>query len=302
MHMSLSKTPLLAATDFSQHGQWAVLRAAGFARQRGGLLRLLHVIESQPSRALWRQWFGSDEDLGDADQINLTRQQLQTVGDAVGQQFGIEVQCLVETGSALQHILHAQAGCDLVVVGARGHSVTKDFLLGTTADRLSRKSAAPVLVVRTAPAGDYRNVLVPFDFSAGAIAALELVNRLLPRAVLDILHACQLEYEGRLRMADVDEARIEQHRERYRNRARAELSSIINSLGRRPGEVAVSLDSGSPALVTLEYAERVGADVIALGKHGNSLVEDTLLGSVTRHVLADALCDVLIVPTLAYRR
>ena len=103
-------------------------------------------------------------------------------------------------------------------------------------------------------------------------------------------------------MADVDEARIEQHRERYRNRARAELSSIINSLGRRPGEVAVSLDSGSPALVTLEYAERVGADVIALGKHGNSLVEDTLLGSVTRHVLADALCDVLIVPALAYRR
>ena len=297
--MTESKTPILAATDFSQHGQWAVLRAAHLARQRGGSLRLLHAIEDQASWALWRQWFGSDSEVGDVDQVDRARQRLQETSQGVSRQFGIDVECHVETGSAVQHILHAQMGCDLVVIGAQGHSAAKDFLLGTTADRLSRKSTVSVLVVRTEPVGDYLKVLVPFDFSPDADAALERASSMAPQASLQILHACQLDDEGKLRMAGVDEARIEQHRERYRVRARSEIKTAIGSLGRRSDEVAVILGSGSPALTTLEYAERAGVDLIALGKHGRSLIEDTLLGSVTRHVLADAACDVMVVPTLA---
>lgn len=38
----------------------------------------------------------------------------------------------------------------------------------------------------------------------------------------------------------------------------------------------------------LEQGEELGADLIALGKHGAGMAEELLLGSVTKHVLAQA--------------
>lgn len=35
--------------------------------------------------------------------------------------------------------------------------------------------------------------------------------------------------------------------------------------------------------------------MIVMGKQGQSIVKEMLIGSVTRHVLADSKCDVLIV-------
>ena len=38
------------------------------------------------------------------------------------------------------------------------------------------------------------------------------------------------------------------------------------------------------------------ADLIALGKHKRPVLQEFLLGRVTRHVLADSRSDVLVVP------
>ena len=54
---------------------------------------------------------------------------------------------------------------------------------------------------------------------------------------------------------------------------------------------------GAPALVLIEQAERWGADLIVVGKHGDSVWDERLLGSVTQNVLYyDAGCNVLLVP------
>ena len=51
-----------------------------------------------------------------------------------------------------------------------------------------------------------------------------------------------------------------------------------------------------------EQAAALGADLVAIGKHGTSALEDLLLGSVTLHTLASARCDVLVVPAKARAR
>jgi nucleotide-binding universal stress UspA family protein len=38
------------------------------------------------------------------------------------------------------------------------------------------------------------------------------------------------------------------------------------------------------------------ADLIAIGRHGQSMLEEWFLGSVTRHILANSKCDVLVCP------
>lgn len=47
--------------------------------------------------------------------------------------------------------------------------------------------------------------------------------------------------------------------------------------------------------------QAVDADLITVGKHGAHIAEELLLGSVTKHVLAESQCDVLVITTRARR-
>jgi nucleotide-binding universal stress UspA family protein len=60
-------------------------------------------------------------------------------------------------------------------------------------------------------------------------------------------------------------------------------------------EFASSLTHGFPASSVLEAAA-VDIDLIVVGRHSGSAIEERLLGSVTRNVLYHANCDVLLVP------
>jgi len=51
---------------------------------------------------------------------------------------------------------------------------------------------------------------------------------------------------------------------------------------------------GAPILQIIEHEQSLDIDLIAMGKHGQSLLEELLLGSVTKHVLAYSSSDVLI--------
>ena len=53
--------------------------------------------------------------------------------------------------------------------------------------------------------------------------------------------------------------------------------------------------SGFPAATVLSAAAR-DVDLVVMGRHGGSGIEELLLGSVTRNVLYHAACDVLLVP------
>ncbi len=56
----------------------------------------------------------------------------------------------VRAGHAAQQILQVarEGDFDLIVMGARGHGFIRDFLLGTTTDRVSDHAPCSVLVVR----------------------------------------------------------------------------------------------------------------------------------------------------------
>ena len=44
----------------------------------------------------------------------------------------------------------------------------------------------------------------------------------------------------------------------------------------------------------IEQEQECDCDLIVVGKHGESVLEELLLGSVTKHVLAESQCDVLV--------
>jgi nucleotide-binding universal stress UspA family protein len=64
-----------------------------------------------------------------------------------------------------------------------------------------------------------------------------------------------------------------------------------------PERMSVELRSqaGEPAVVLVEVAREVAADLLVIGRRGNDFVARTLLGSVAQRAVQDAPCDVLVV-------
>ncbi|KFB69963.1 MAG: Universal stress protein family protein [Candidatus Accumulibacter vicinus] len=45
----------------------------------------------------------------------------------------------------------------------------------------------------------------------------------------------------------------------------------------------------------IDLLAQVDADLLVVGKHGSHMADKLLLGSVTKHVLAESQCDVLVI-------
>ena len=92
----------------------------------------------------------------------------------------------IETGDPLAVILERarEQSADLIVLGEPGKQGLKEFVLGTTAERVVPHSDRPVLIVKQRASGAYRRVLVAIDFSEGASRALEAAYEAAPAAGL----------------------------------------------------------------------------------------------------------------------
>jgi len=85
--------------------------------------------------------------------------------------------------------------------------------------------------------------------------------------------------------------------ERYRAQARQfaqlRLQEAAAAAGLRPGQWQPCLIMQDPTLAIVEQEQEADCDLIVIGKHGAGVVEDFLLGSVTKHVLAESADAVL---------
>ena len=74
------------------------------------------------------------------------------------------------------------------------------------------------------------------------------------------------------------------------------LDSVMADLDLTDVEVIQVEDVGDPARMLLDYADKVDADVMVIGRRGAGLIERIMLGSVANRLVHDAQCPVLLVP------
>ncbi len=285
---------LLVATDFSDDARCAVYRAAALAAEQGTRLELLHVI-SGPSLYALRELFGSPA-AAETALVAEAQQSLNDLAMEVAERSAAAVTAHIEVGQVLNEILAASERADMLVMGAHGLNPLRDLILGTTADRLLKKCKRPVLVTKRQPQDGYRRVLVPVDFSPHSIAALRMALLVAPRAAITIVHAFDVPFEGKLWVAGVAEEEIERYRAQARSQALSNIDTLIKDAGGNRYRILRSVDQGDASRMILANEEALGADLIVIGKHGRSAIEELFLGSVTRHILSNSKCDVLVVP------
>jgi nucleotide-binding universal stress UspA family protein len=285
---------ILAATDFSVAARHAADRAARVAQDSGGALTLLHVLPGGALQSL-RQWLGADSST--ERQLHDDAQRgLAALAARLHERRGLAVQTLQAIGAVADEIERQAAALDagLLVLGARGAGFLRRLVLGSTAERLMRRTSRPLLVVRQTPHEPYRQALVALDFSPWSAGAIPLARRVAPQARLLLLHVFEVPFEDKLRFAGVDAAVIEHYRSQARAQATQRLYALAQACGLAPGEWSPLIVEGDASLRIVEHEQEHDCDLVVLGKHGQSAVEDLLLGSVSKHVLAEGSTDVLV--------
>lgn len=81
--------------------------------------------------------------------VDVHRQQLAEAATLLGMN-GVRVEKLLRIGNPAEEIIIAaeQGRFDLILIGIRGLSTVRRFLIGSVADRVVRHATVPVLVVR----------------------------------------------------------------------------------------------------------------------------------------------------------
>ncbi|HEY9098108.1 MAG TPA: universal stress protein [Thiobacillus sp.] len=287
---------LLAATDFSGPARHALERAAQLAAAHSDArLTLTHAISSSMLERLRGLVQGGTLTVKDR-LLHETQAALTEQATRLSEKYARPVETLLRQGPASNVIpdLANELRADLLVMGVRGTHFVHEFLIGSTTERVLSKIRRPLLAVKQRPQSAYRRVLVPVDFSPHAAAAATAAHAWLPRAEIILLHAFDVEIESTLRFASVAEEQIHEYRIQAREAAFESMREFIAALPIPASQLTRVVVHGAPSMQILEHEQSLDIDLIAMGKHGQSALEELLLGSVTKHVLAYSSGDVLV--------
>jgi nucleotide-binding universal stress UspA family protein len=190
-------------------------------------------------------------------------------------------------------LYHAQeTGAELIVLGITRH-IAYELFRGTTAERIIRIGDLPVLLVKDPVVHDYERVLVATDNSPAAQRALECAAAIAPDAEFHLLHTVHVPFTGFL--GPESQAQIRQEQERnFRNAFEKGIRAQVERLGNGGLRATFHIEEGDILSVIRDQAERLKADLLAIGSHGRFSLRHSIIGTVAGNLLSDPPVDVLV--------
>jgi len=277
---------IVVGCDGSWESQNAVAVAARQASLRGAELILLAVARHRPYLPDRLAWVSRAE-AASARYARVSADHAMAYVVATEPKVAVKAVVVSQLDSPELAEVARQAG--LLVLGRRGGGGQVAFSMGSTSAELARRLQCPMLVVhdegQNAPSERPARggvVVAGMDLVNGAnnvlaVAVLEAVTRDQP---LVVVHTLQ---RGR----EVDRAMIAQG---WRS-CRAALRDAHLPAG-VPERLVVTWDDTVPALLHL-----VGpGDLLVVGTHGHGRLAGLVPGSVSRQVLDNMTCNVMVVP------
>lgn len=203
--------------------------------------------------------------------------------------------CHAVSGSPAPAILETaeREGADLLVVGAAAAGRLGGSFLGTTAQRVLRGAAAPVLVIRRPLHRPLERVLLTTDLSElsaavheeGLATATAVFGE--PAAIRSLLVLSFPLVPTPLPREVLDFAALET------------LETFLFARRRRAATVEPVVREGAPPEEIAAEAGEWPADLLIVGTHAKGWAARLVLGSVAEAALRDAPCNVLAVPPRA---
>ncbi|WP_049922609.1 universal stress protein [Halopiger djelfimassiliensis] len=279
---------VLVPVDGSEPATAALDYALDIAATHGATVQLLYVANTnKPSLT---QYEGSVVDvleqegedvLSDARE-RATKQDIPITDDLV-------------QGDPREAIVDAAAPdfVDLVVMGTHGRDSLEKYVLGSVTEHVVNACESPVLAVRTDEDArqpyPYADVLVPTDGSDSARKALEFAAEIATRYGAT-LHLLSIVDEPTLGAAVGSSPVRDQLEDNARERVASEAALVREAGG---DDVETMVKTGAVPETVRSFAADVDADLIVMGTHGRTGLDERFLGSTTERVLRTAPVPVL---------
>lgn len=206
---------------------------------------------------------------------------------------GDPVACLTEVA--------AEFSADIIIAGAHGERPGLQEALGTMAEQLVRTASRPVLLHAGAGLTSPSHILVPVDKSQNAGQALRWAGTLSGRlgSRVTVIHVVTAGIASSALAAATIVSGVPSFDPRTQG-ATVEMSgewlesAVAAGVPRDRANSEVAF--GEPTGEILSAVERLGADLIVMGRRGEGKLRRAVLGSVVDGVLRASTCPVLVVP------
>jgi nucleotide-binding universal stress UspA family protein len=142
---------IVVGTDGSETAKQAVREAAELAQKTGASLYVVSAFDPVPQQRLREERLEAPSDIEHT--VSPTEDVDATLAEAAeeGKAAGIEVRTFARQGEPADAILDVaeEENADLIVVGNKGMTGAKRFLLGSVPNKVSHHAPSSVLIIRT---------------------------------------------------------------------------------------------------------------------------------------------------------
>lgn len=278
---------ILCATDLGLSSDRAVRRAALIAKQMNARVLFLHVVsERQPVRVMHLK-------------ANRARVRLMVQAEKAMAHAPDMASVEIHIGKPRKVIaeIAAEWNADLIVL-ASPVSRRYDRILGTTAERIIRSVACPVLLVNQEPLDQYKQVAVASDLSATSVRVAHAVRRLgvMDEAFAWFVHAAEPAFNSSPAEETAALEELEHRKTRWRKIVSAELSAQLVGAGLDLSRVRIAAEFASPLEAVEEIVEKLDPELLVIGTSRWFVLKRMLLRSVAHQILKRVNCDILAVP------
>ncbi|TCK68869.1 nucleotide-binding universal stress UspA family protein [Winogradskyella wandonensis] len=261
---------ILVPVDFSEHSENALETAAAIAKKHGSELYVLHMLEL--SNAIYTASTAALNEEG-VFYFKLAEKKMNTFLD---RNFldGVDVTPVIKhfkVFKEINEVINAHQ-IDLVVMGSHGTSGVKDVIIGSNAERVVRYSEVPVLIVKHNPIlVEFNTGIFASDFSEDAIEAY-----LRAKATFKKLDSkMHLIYVNTPDNGFKSSTEIDVLVTKFLRKADGDLENYSN--------VNVVSDYSVEKGI-LNFANSIGADLVAVATHGRRGLAHFFEGSISEDI------------------
>jgi len=278
---------VLVAVDFGIRTESVVEEATRLAKTFGSQIHLLHVLPKL------------DESIPEAEDVmEMARRgalaRLAEIRSGLDEAGARTAEEKVTVGIPFDQIIQCAEELDanVILVGSRTTERTAGPRLGTTAERLCRKSSKPVWVVAPEKSGDPKSILCPVDRSSASERALTNAVHLARRfnVQLTVLHVIRPVF-ALSGMSTSDARRLED------GHAKSETTKFESFLKRFDFHNVCwekTVVQGIPEESILSAVSEFSAGLLVMGSVGRTGLSRILLGSVAGKLARQLPCSMIL--------
>jgi nucleotide-binding universal stress UspA family protein len=218
-----------------------------------------------------------------------------------------KVECQVMTGSPEQQILEyiKKENINLIFMSSHGRSGIMPWALGSTVDKVLRRTEIPLIVVKarekhtiTSQTSLFKRILVTLDGSERGATVVPYVSGIASKAGSEVVLIHVVDTDRRVHsLGRIDTVPFIEHElESIEKRAKDYLDKQKEKF--ENASVSTVIRSGNVAGEIIRYANLDDCTLIGMSSHGHSGFESWVIGSVTNKVLHTSDKSLLFVPAL----